>query len=188
MEQKIILGIDEVGRGAWAGPLVVGAVILGDEVSPNLADSKKLAKIQRESLAAEIKTSCVVAETGWANHEEVDELGLTKATSLAINRALQKVKVYFDEIIIDGRVNFLPKNLKAKCVVGADGTVPAVSAASIIAKVERDDYMRQQAAVHKLYGFESHVGYGTKAHIEAIEKLGICPIHRRSYKPLARFA
>lgn len=187
MEQKIILGIDEVGRGAWAGPLVVGAVILGDEVSSNLADSKKLTKIQRESLAAEIKTSCVVAETGWANHEEVDELGLTKATSLAISRALQKIKVSFDEIIIDGRVNFLPENLKARCVVRADGTIPAVSAASILAKVERDAFMCQQADVYKSYGFEMHVGYGTRGHIAAIEKLGICPIHRRSYKPLARY-
>lgn len=187
-KEKIILGIDETGRGAWAGPLVVGAVILDSEFPDGLADSKLLSRLQREKLYNEIKSHALAAATGWANHNEIDELGLTKASSLAISRALADIDQPHEEIIIDGKVNFLEGNPLVRCLPKADQSIPAVSAASIIAKVERDNYMLQQADIHKMYGFEMHVGYGTRAHIAAIEKHGICPIHRVSYKSLARFA
>jgi ribonuclease HII len=187
VKQKIIVGVDEVGRGAWAGPLVVGAVILGPAKPEGLTDSKLLTRNRRLELAQIIKSQAIAAVTGWVSHGEVDELGLTAATGLAISRALKQIKQPYDEIIIDGSVNFLRDNPKTLCLPRADKTIPAVSAASIIAKVERDEYMQAQAKIHKLYGFEKHVGYGTRFHIEAVSKLGICSIHRRSYKPLARY-
>lgn len=179
----IIVGVDEVGRGCWAGPLVVGAVILNDPID-GLKDSKKLTKLQREDLATLIKKTAHYSGLGWVWPAEIDELGLTGATSLAINRSLEKLELKYDEIIIDGKFNFLPDSPKCRAVVKADNTVPAVSAASIIAKVERDGYMRKIARNFPEYGFDSHVGYGTKMHIAMMRKHGPCELHRLSYKPV----
>jgi ribonuclease HII len=179
---NLIVGIDEVGRGAWAGPLVVGAVALKKEID-GLTDSKKLNTSLRERLAKEIHRSSLVG-LGWVTPIEIDELGLTKATGLACERALENIKVSCDEIVIDGSVNFMPNNKLARCMVKADSQVPAVSAASIVAKVARDNYMREQSKTYINYGFEKNVGYGTKLHIESLKNLGISPIHRLSYKPL----
>lgn len=179
---KLIIGIDEVGRGSWAGPLVVGAVILQSEIV-GLADSKVLTKTQRRELALLVHKNAVAASTGWVEASEVDALGLTAATQLAIVRAIESIHNY-DEIIIDGSINFLPQNTKAKALVRADALVPAVSAASIIAKVARDDYMAEQDLIFPDYGFGSHVGYGTARHKQALIDHGITSLHRLTYKPV----
>lgn len=179
----MILGVDEVGRGCWAGPLVAGAVLL-DEPITGLRDSKQLSKRQREILAAEINLQAIAAGLGWVRPEEVDALGLTEAVRLAMERAISQIKAVYDELIIDGSYNFFPNNLKARAIIKADATVPAVSAASIIAKVARDDYMTKIAEQYPHYAFEKHVGYGTALHLEQLKLHGVSDIHRKSYKPI----
>ncbi len=178
----IVVGIDEVGRGCWAGPLVVGAVILAEPIA-GLTDSKLLTKGRRERLAAVIRQQAVWA-LGWVAPAEIDAQGLTAATTLAIYRALEQIPDDFDEIIIDGSVPYLPDHAKARTLVKADLTVPAVSAASIIAKVARDDYMRAAAPRYPGYGFDRHVGYGTAFHLESLRTHGVTDLHRRSFKPV----
>jgi ribonuclease HII len=178
------VGIDEVGRGCWAGPLVAGAVILASPVE-GLRDSKKLSKKQRERLAAEIRNNAAAIGLGWVSPVEVDTIGLTEAVRLAMQRALAKIAVSYDEIIIDGNSNYLAYDIRAKFLIKADDIIPAVSAASILAKVARDTWMEVDA--HKQfpeYEFGSHVGYGTKRHIELLKIYGVSPIHRKSYKPI----
>lgn len=177
-----IVGIDEVGRGCWAGPVVAGAVILKQSID-GLKDSKKLTKQQREIFAEEIRVNAHVG-LGWTTPLEVDELGLTEAVRLAMKRALEQITMNYDEIIIDGNLNFLSENPKAKAVIKADDMVPAVSAASIVAKVARDSYMAEIAADYPDYGFSSHVGYGTALHLERLKLHGISDLHRRSFKPI----
>lgn len=183
-----ILGIDEAGRGAWAGPLVVGAVILGGLHLEGLTDSKMLSRQTREELSECILQGSFAAGLGWATSKEIDKYGLTKSTSLAMKRAISGIDHGELEIIIDGNINYLTELKNAKCMVKADLHVPAVSAAGIIAKVARDDYMKKLAVKFPAYGFENHVGYGTRDHIANINKLGVCVEHRLSYKPLSVFA
>ena len=179
----MLVGIDEAGRGCWAGPLVAAAVIL-DQPIEGLKDSKLLTRHRRQILATEIKTKARAWGLGWIQPWEVDELGLTKATRLAMGMAIQRVPIPYQEIIIDGNFNYLANNKKSRAIIKADVTVPAVSAASILAKVARDEYMI--AAAHKFphYQFEKHVGYGTRLHLELIKRYGTCKLHRLSYKPL----
>ena len=187
----MILGIDEVGRGPWAGPLVVGAVVLGGEVIEGLADSKKLSKKRREELDMLIRERATGYGLGWVDAREIDTIGLSAALVLATKRAVEQVKAPYHEIIIDGTVNFLDGTSKGSYVTTmkkADQLVPSVSAASIIAKVARDAYMEQQAGVYPHYGFEDHVGYGTARHVAAIEQYGVTPLHRLSFKPLQMYA
>ena len=231
-----LLGIDEVGRGPWAGPLVIGAVILKHpdskkdralaasdfltETTPslisvwdNLTDSKKLTKTRREELAPKIKSEAFAAGLGWVSAEEVDELGLSSALRTAARRAVEDClknagvetpekyvggnqNIDFptdfpvDEIIIDGTSNFLrgtPLESMASVLPKGDLLIKEISAASIIAKVARDNYMIETVAKkYPEYGFENHVGYGTKKHKEALEKYGPCPEHRISFKPVAK--
>jgi ribonuclease HII len=177
------VGIDEVGRGCWAGPLVAGAVVLGNPVV-GLRDSKKLSKLQRERLAAEVQETAMAVGLGWVWPAEIDEHGLTWAVRVAMERAFAEVLTQYDEVVIDGNYNYFPDNPKSKAVIKADDTVPAVSAASIVAKVARDAYMAEAAHKYPGYGFDAHVGYGTAAHIAALEALGVTEIHRLSYKPV----
>jgi len=179
----MIVGIDEVGRGCWAGPLVAGAVVLGAPIA-GLKDSKKLSKKQREILDAEIRISALGYGLGWVTPAELDQVGLTEAVRLAMERALAGIKQTYTELIVDGNFNFFPKNPLATALVGADNIVPAVSAASIIAKVARDKYMADAATTFPGYAFEKHVGYGTAAHASALQNLGVCKLHRRSFKPI----
>lgn len=181
--KPIIVGVDEVGRGCWAGPLVASAVILGEPIT-GLKDSKKLTKTERERLAAEIETSAQAFGLGWAEPALIDHLGVTSAIRLAVEQALTAITIPYDEIIIDGNYNFLARNPLAEALIKADDSVPAVSAASIIAKVARDRFMTQAALEYPGYGFERHVGYGTALHQQALQQLGICGLHRRSYKPI----
>jgi len=182
----ITVGIDEVGRGCWAGPLVAGAVVLGEPIV-GLKDSKKLSKLQREKLAKIIHEKAAAVGLGWVTAKEVDALGLTESVRLAMARALDQIKVDFDEIIIDGDFNFFPDDVRASAVIKADDSVPAVSAASIAAKVARDNYMAEVA--HKQfphYEFDRHVGYGTALHLAKLTEFGICELHRLSYKPIQK--
>lgn len=179
---KIVIGIDEVGRGCWAGPLVVGAVVMGSHI-PGLADSKILSRSRRQELAEQIRSHAVAHSTGWVEPAEVDQLGLTAATRLAIERAIESIQMY-DQIIIDGSINFISDNPKAITMIKADATVPAVSAASILAKVARDDYMADQHQHYPEYGFSQHVGYGTAQHKQALIDHGITKLHRLSYRPI----
>lgn len=177
------IGIDEVGRGCWAGPLVAGAVILNESIA-GLKDSKKLSKKQREKLTHDIELQAVAIGIGWVEPKEIDELGLTKAVGLAMERALAQIKVPFDEIIIDGNINYFPNDTRAKAVIKADDSVPSVSAASIVAKVARDKYMTDLAVKYPGYGFDKHVGYGTALHVAGLKLHGISDIHRVSFKPI----
>ena len=181
--RRATVGIDEVGRGCWAGPVVAGAVVL-DKPIAGLKDSKQLSKRQREKLAVEIKLWASAIGIGWVEPAEVDEIGLTAAVGLAMRRALEQISLTHDEIIIDGNFNFLSEDPRAKAIIKADNSVPAVSAASIVAKVARDNYMAQIAAQYPDYGFEKHVGYGTALHLERLKLHGVSDLHRRSFKPV----
>src|SRR3990170_7772429 len=176
-----MIGIDEAGRGAWAGPLVAAAVFLQSPIV-GLTDSKLLTRLQRIKLAEEIRNSALVG-IGWVSPVEIDELGLTAATSLAMEQALAQIKHQDIEIIIDGHLNYLPKFANVKTLIRADLLVPAVSAASIVAKVARDQFMTEIAQKFPKYGFEKHVGYGTRLHQDMLKSHGICELHRKSYRP-----
>lgn len=179
----IILGLDEVGRGCWAGPLVAGAAILAQPI-PGLADSKQLSSRRRAELSAIILSEARAIGLGWVQPAEIDAIGLTAAVKLAMQRALEKITIDYDELVIDGNYNFFPDNVKARPVVKADTIIPAVSAASIIAKVARDNYMRRAASQYPDYGFDKHVGYGTALHLERLTKYGASKLHRQSFKPI----
>lgn len=186
----MILGVDEVGRGPWAGPLVIGAVVLGGAQIDGLTDSKKLSKKRREELDVIIRETADAYGLGWVDAVEIDEVGLSEALRLATKRAVEQINVPYHEIIIDGTINFLADTTKGRYVTTmkkADLLVPSVSAASIIAKVARDNYMAEQDAIYAGYGFGSHVGYGTAAHRAAIEELGVTPLHRLSFAPLVKY-
>ncbi len=182
----IVLGIDEVGRGCWAGPLLAGAVILDPDkpLPATLRDSKKLSKLQREKLAEWIYAESIDYGLGWVSAKEVDVLGLTEAVRLAMQRAVGEIQASCEQIIIDGHINFLAHDPRAEALINADDSVPAVSAASIIAKVARDQYMTELAQEFPDYGFDKHVGYGTAAHLLALQTHGVTNLHRRSYKPI----
>jgi len=187
----MILGIDEVGRGPWAGPLVIGAVVLGDDSIAGLTDSKKLSSKRRMALDTEIREKAASFGLGWVTSQELDEIGLSAALRLATVRAVEQINTPYHEIIIDGTINFLSETSKGKYVTTlakADLLIPSVSAASIIAKVARDTYMAEQGLIYPGYGFENHVGYGTAAHRAAIDSLGITPLHRLSFAPLKSYA
>lgn len=183
----MIIGIDEVGRGCWAGPLVAGAVELSEPID-GLTDSKLLSKKKREQLDLLICEQAIQFSLGWVWPAEIDELGLTEAVRLAMRRAVEKLTIVDKEVVVDGNINYLSDIPGSSCIIKADLTMPEVSAASIIAKVARDTYMAGLAAEHQQYGFESHVGYGTKQHMQALASLGaIHDVHRMSYRPVARY-
>ena len=194
----MILGIDEVGRGPWAGPLVVGAVILGGAEIEGLDDSKKLTKKRREALDRVIREQTAAWALGWVGAGELDGIGMSQALRLATRRAVKQIQAQckeknlaFDEIIIDGTVNFLRGTALERYVTvmaKADSLIPSVSAASIIAKVARDQFMAEQDAVYPGYGFASNAGYGVAKHRVAIERLGVTSLHRLSFAPLAKYA
>jgi ribonuclease HII len=191
----ITVGIDEVGRGCWAGPLVAAAVILPSDFSLEdcplkLRDSKKLSKKQREIAAQWVQEGALAVGLGWVWPVDIDSGGITRAVKRAMRQALAAIQIPYDEVIIDGNINYLENvrgstSHKIRAVVKADDLVPAVSAASIVAKVARDKYMAELGEKYAGYGFDKHVGYGTAAHIAALQKFGVSDIHRRSFKPIA---
>ena len=180
----LIVGIDEVGRGSWAGPLVAAAVLLNSPIE-GLTDSKLISAKKRSKLSDEILQTAGGYGIGWVTADEIDILGLTKSVSLAMQRAIEKISVEYEKIIIDGNYNFLKEYENVETLIKADLLIPSVSAASIIAKVARDNFMADKSLVYPGYGFEKNVGYGTKQHLEALNKLGLTDIHRKSFKPMS---
>lgn len=183
---SVVVGIDEVGRGSWAGPLLVVAATCEKQLPDGLKDSKVLTKKQREDLVERIENVCRLGE-GWVQPEEIDELGLTAATRLGVSRALIMIGAEFDDqIIIDGHINYCPGEYSnVKTVIDGDAIIPIISAASIYAKVLRDRHMVRLSQLYPVYEFEKHVGYGTKTHALLLRVHGPCQIHRKSYKPVA---
>lgn len=183
-----MVGIDEVGRGCWAGPLLVVAARAAADLPPGLADSKVLSKKKRLALFPLLQTSCHFG-AGWVEPAEIDDLGLAGAMKLGVQRALASLEVPVDEVIImDGTINYCASEFtKVECIARADSSHPIVSAASIYAKVLRDQKMTELAIDHPGYSFEKHVGYGTKLHVDALQRLGVTPLHRLSYKPVRQF-
>ena len=174
-------GVDEAGRGPLAGPVVAAAVILAPGTEfPGVNDSKKLTEKKREALFDYIKENALAYGIGRASEQEIDEINILQATFLAMRRAVEALPVSADYALVDGnRIQGL--DIPAECVIGGDGKVLSIAAASILAKVTRDREMRALAAQYPEYGFEKHKGYGTKAHYLAIAEHGICPIHRRTF-------
>lgn len=185
MPQRITIGVDEVGRGPWAGPLTAAAVALDSRVLvEGVKDSKLLNPEQRAELFREIAGSAVSIGIGWCHQKRLDRLGLQPATSEAMQTALEQLGSIDGDIVVDGSFNYLADTPGARTVVGADMSVPSVSAASIVAKHMRDQYMCRLARIYPGYGFELHKGYGTAAHRQALEDLGVCDLHRRSFAPI----
>jgi ribonuclease HII len=182
----IVVGVDEAGRGCWAGPLVAAAVILTDPID-NLNDSKQLSRVQRERLEPIIKQQCLAYGLGWVEPDVVDAIGLTAATAQAMSTAVKALQCDYDQIIIDGNLNYLPDFVNVQTMIKADKLVPAVSAASILAKVARDRYMAKAAVEFPDYDFDRHVGYGTALHLAKLQQFGPCRLHRLSYKPVKQF-
>ena len=179
-------GVDEAGRGPLAGPVYAAAVILDPQIEiDGLADSKKLTARRRLKLADEIKAFSHAWAVAWASVDEIDELNILKASLLAMQRAVQGLRLRPAKALIDG--NVCPSlDCSAEAIVGGDAIIPAISAASILAKVERDIEMQRLHALFPEYGFDRHKGYPTKDHLTAIERYGICLIHRRSFGPVRR--
>lgn len=180
---SMIAGVDEVGRGCLAGPVVAAAVILEQKINiPLLRDSKKLSKKQRDIAERQIKQQAKYIGIGWVSAAEVDERGLSWAVKESGVRALQDLGVQPDFVILDGNQNYLSDTeYQSEAYVGSDATESCVAAASIIAKCARDNYMELVAKAHPGYGFESHVGYGTAKHKTVLKELGITPLHRQSF-------
>ncbi len=184
---ELLAGVDEVGRGPLAGPVVAAAVILDPEKSiMGLNDSKKISAKKRESISNEIKANALAWSLGRAEVEEIDEINILQASLLAMKRAVELLKISPNIVAVDGQ--YTPDvNYEKIAIIKGDSLVPAISAASIIAKVARDNEMIQFEDVYPGYGFSSHKGYPTKKHIEALQKLGITDIHRRSFSPVAKY-
>lgn len=181
-----MVGVDEVGRGCLAGPLLVVAARQIDELPEGLADSKILNRKQREEFYKLLVNVCEFGE-GWVKPVEIDKRGLSGAMRLGIKRALKRLSVrYREEIIMDGPINYFSNNYrKVDCMVDADALVPLVSAASIYAKVTRDRFMVELANRHPKYGFETHVGYATRQHLKALDSFGsLKRIHRQFFAPV----
>ena len=183
----IIAGVDEAGRGPWAGPVTAGAVIL-DPAQPieGLTDSKKLTEARRDALAPLIRERAAAWSVAHATPEEIDRLNIRQATFLAMERAVAGLGLVPGHILVDG--NALPANLpcSAEAIVKGDLTEPAISAASILAKTVRDGLMKELDAAFPAYGFARHKGYGTAAHAAALAEHGPCPHHRQSFAPVKR--
>jgi ribonuclease HII len=179
IQDMVLIGVDEAGRGSLAGPLVVGAVIIKEGIVEGVADSKLLAPKKREELAPKIMELADGYGLGWVWPNEIDELGLTKATQKGIERAVSQIPIDYDQLITDGNTNYWPENPRVTTIVDADNIIYEVSAASILAKVARDEYMQRLGERYPNYKFEDHVGYSTLEHRQALEESGtISGIHR----------
>jgi ribonuclease HII len=182
----LLAGVDEAGRGPLAGPVVAAAVILDDR-SPikGLADSKQLSARRREQLYDEICAKALCCSIAQASVEEIDRMNILQATMLAMQRAVQGLRLKPSKVLVDG--NRLPSlGILAEAIVSGDALVPCISAASIVAKVARDRMLLELHLQHPEYGFDRHKGYGTADHLRALQTLGVLGVHRRSFAPVAR--
>lgn len=185
---KLIAGVDEVGRGPLVGAVVTAAVILDPERPiAGLADSKKLSEKKRLLLAEEIKEKALAWSLGRAEAAEIDQLNILQATMLAMCRAVQGLHIQPDFVLIDGNRIPAALNIAAQAVVKGDSLVAEISAASILAKVARDQEMLLLHQKYPQYGFDRHKGYPTKLHLEALEKYGILSEHRQSFAPVKKY-
>ena len=183
----LICGVDEAGRGPWAGPVTAAAVILHPDRSiSGLTDSKKISEKKRFSLEPEIKQKAAFWAVAHAQADEIDSLNIRQATFLAMQRAIAGLGITPVRILIDG--NALPDSLPApaEAIIKGDLKEPAISAASILAKTERDRLMLAYDQTYPAYGFAGHKGYGTAAHSEALQTHGPCPVHRTSFAPVRK--
>lgn len=178
---KYVCGVDEVGRGPLAGPVVCAAVIMcADSVVEGVDDSKKLTAKKREKLSALIKQNAIAWAICRVEPQTIDEINILQATRLCMKNAVESLSVRPDFVLTDGNMT-LDISIPQQSVVGGDAACYSIGAASIIAKVYRDEVMDEYAAEYPAYAFEKNKGYGTAAHISAIKECGICPIHRRSF-------
>lgn len=180
----LVAGVDEAGRGPLAGPVVAAAVIL-DDLHPikGLADSKTLTASRREKLFDEIRAKALCCSIAEASVEEIEQLNILQATLLAMRRAVEGLRLKPRKVLVDG--NRLPVlDMLAEAIVKGDATVPAISAASILAKVYRDRWCAEFDQVYPQYGFARHKGYGTAEHLAALKTHGACPQHRKTFRPV----
>lgn len=182
---RVICGVDEAGRGPLAGPVCAAAVILPPELDveqtlPGLNDSKKLSDQKRRELFEKIRNCAVAYGIAYASQEEIDEINILQATFLAMGRAVDSLGLKPDVALVDG--NRAPElGIPVQTIVKGDSLSASIAAASILAKVSRDDLMLRMAEEYPQYGFEVHKGYGTKRHYAALSQFGPCPIHRRTF-------
>jgi ribonuclease HII len=181
----LVAGVDEVGRGPLAGDVVAAAVILAESHPDGVTDSKMLTPERREVLAERIRDEAVSWALGRATVAEIDELNILQASLLAMRRAVEALPIQPSLVLVDG--NRLPKwPYEARAIVKGDLTEPSIGAASILAKVQRDGEMMALNQQYPGYGFDRHKGYPTKVHLAALEQLGVCPAHRKSFGPVRR--
>lgn len=188
LQPGLLAGVDEAGRGPLAGPVVAAAVVL-DELQPikGLADSKKLTASRRESLYDEIRAKALCCAIAEASVEEIDSMNILQATLLAMRRAVQGLRLKPQQVWVDG--NRIPVlDVPARAIVKGDALVPAISAASILAKVHRDRWCREMDQRYPNYGFGLHKGYGTALHMAALRENGPSPLHRKSFRPVAELS
>jgi ribonuclease HII len=180
---KFIAGLDEVGRGCLAGPVVAAAVILNSEVSipDGLNDSKKLSPKQRNRIAEEIKQTAIAYSIAQIEAEEIDRINILRATKRAMMLALDRLDPRADFLLIDA-IQLKESPLPQRAIIHGDASVASIAAASVIAKTYRDALMRDYDKTYPQYGFAKHVGYGTRAHFEALREHGPCSIHRKSFR------
>ena len=183
----MIIGVDEVGRGCWAGPVCVAAVAMHANLEGIVDDSKELSAAQRQVISQLVKEHAAVG-IGWASPQFIDRYGLTAALKHAAIRAIIDLGPPVDEILLDGNSNYIG-DPRVRTIVHGDAIEPSIAAASIVAKVARDNYMQVMGEKSFVgYGFESHVGYGTAVHRMAIAERGPCALHRMSFAPLRPYA
>ena len=186
---RVMIGVDEAGRGPLAGPVVAAACVLGPDAPAGLDDSKKLSAKRRAVLGPQIKASCHWA-LGGVEAEEIDRINIFAATMLAMTRAVAALSLEPDEVLIDGNMTPAGRHpdwcWPARAIVGGDALEPCISAASILAKEHRDRLMREYALAHPHYGWETNMGYGTAEHLAALREHGPSPLHRRSFAPVAQ--
>ena len=184
---KLTAGVDEAGRGPLAGPVFAGAVIL-DPAEPieGLNDSKKLTAQERRRLDKLIREKALSYAVAYASVEEIDRFNILRATFLAMTRAVAALKIQPRRVLVDGN-RLPPWEYSSECIISGDALVPSISAASILAKVAHDQVLMEYDRLYPQYGFASHMGYGTREHLEALKKWGPSPVHRRTFKPVNLF-
>ncbi len=186
---RVVIGVDEAGRGPLAGPVVAAACVLGPGAPQGLDDSKKLSAKRRAVLEPQIKASCHWA-LGVVEADEIDRINIFAATMLAMTRAVAALALEPDEVLIDGNMTPAGRHpdwcWPARAIVGGDALEPCISAASILAKEHRDRLMREYAEAHPHYGWQTNMGYGTAEHLAALREHGPSPLHRRSFAPVAQ--
>jgi ribonuclease HII len=184
MIRALVCGVDEAGRGPLAGPVFAACVVLDPRRRiRGLADSKTLSAARRETLSAKIRERSLGWAIAQASVEEIDRLNILRASLLAMQRAVEQLSLAPDEVLVDG-LHCPDVRFPTRAIVDGDALIPAIAAASILAKTARDAFMCEMHALYPQYGFERHKGYSTPEHLQALQQHGVCPAHRRSFAPV----